>query len=328
MIVVTGGAGFIGSNIVAHFEEERRSKISVCDWFGASDKWRNVAKRNISLLVDPNQVGPFLDAHVDDISAIVHMGAISSTTAANVDKLIALNVRSTIFLWDWCADHGIPFIYASSAAVYGDSEQVLNDDNTPAGVAGLRPLNPYGWTKKIVDQLFIERTAAGEKTPPQWVGLRFFNVYGPNEYHKDTMRSVAAKLFDAAQTGNTVQLFKSDRQGIRNGEQRRDFVYVKDCCKAISWFIDNPKVSGIFNLGTGSSQSFLEVTRALGRALNRDLDIEFIDMPETIKSKYQYLTEADMGRARTAGMSFNFMPIEDGVMDYVERYLLSADRYR
>ncbi len=328
MIVVTGAAGFIGSNLVADLEAEGRGPIAICDWFGKAEKWRNLAKRNIAAFITPEQIGAFLDANAATIRAIIHMGAISDTTANDADQLVTLNIQSSVSLWDWCARHAVPFIYASSAATYGSREKDFLDDDTPAGVAALRPLNAYGWSKKVVDQIFVNRVARGEPAPPQWVGLRFFNVYGPNEYHKGPMRSVIVKLFDAVQKGEGVPLFKSHREGIADGEQRRDFIHVKDCGKAVLWFLDHPDVSGIYNLGMGVARSFRDVASALGQVLKSNLDVAFIDTPEAIRDKYQYLTQADMRKARGAGLKFPFTTLEDGIADYVECYLRQEDRYR
>lgn len=328
MIVVTGAAGFIGSNLLADLEAEERGPLVMCDWLEAGEKWRNIAKRNIASFVAPETLAEFLDAHAGSLRAVVHLGAVSSTTERDVDRLVSLNIRSTLSLWDWCATRSVPFLYASSAAVYGSEEEHFLDDDAPAGTAALRPLNAYGWSKKAVDQIIANRVAAGEPAPPQWVGLRFFNVYGPNEYHKDEMRSVAVKLFEAVRRRQPVRLFKSHRCGIEDGGQRRDFVYVKDCTKAICWFLDHQDVSGIFNMGTGAARSFLELAASVGRALNCTLDVEFVDMPEAVRSQYQYYTQANMKKMRDHGMSVNFTSLEDGVADYVGRYLDQADRYR
>ncbi|WP_027524860.1 ADP-glyceromanno-heptose 6-epimerase [Bradyrhizobium sp. Ec3.3] len=328
MIVVTGAAGFIGSNIVADLEKLGKGPIAVCDWFGSGDKWLNLAKRSVAAFVAPERLIDFLNANASAIRAVIHMGAISATTEKDVDRLIELNVNFSVSLWDWCAMSHVPFIYASSAATYGAREADFSDQDDLAFLNELRPLNGYGWSKKAVDQIFAARVANGQPKPPQWVGLKFFNVYGPNEYHKDDMRSVISKLFDTISAGQGIKLFKSHRPNIRDGEQLRDFVYVRDCSRAVCWFLDNPALSGIFNLGTGKARSFLDLATLVRAHLNKHVPIEFIDMPEAIRAKYQYLTQADMTKLRRAGMSFEFASLEDGIEDYLEKYLLQDDRYR
>jgi ADP-L-glycero-D-manno-heptose 6-epimerase len=328
VIVVTGAAGFIGSNIVADLQESRGEEIAAVDWFGAGEAWRNLAKRRIAAFVFPEDVVAFLDANAARITAVIHMGAISATVERDVDRLVRHNIQASVALWDWCAAHAVPFIYASSAATYGGRESGFVDGENPEVLAALAPLNPYGWSKKAVDDIFAGRAAGGEPTPPQWVGLKFFNVYGPNEYHKGEMRSVAAKLFDEMQAGRPARLFASHRPGIADGEQRRDFVYVKDCTKTISWLLDHPRVGGIYNLGSGRARSFLDVAHALGLALGRAPAVEFCAMPEELRERYQYFTEADLTHLRARGCDIAFTSLEDGIADYVENYLSRPDRYR
>lgn len=328
MILVTGAAGFIGSNVVADLEAAGKGPIAVCDWFGREDKWRNLAKRRIAAFVTPEDLPVFLDDHADELTAIIHMGAISATTEKDVDALVRLNINATAELWDRAARYGIPFIYASSAATYGGAETGLVDDEDLAAISALRPLNAYGWSKKATDELLLARLKRGDKAPPQWVGLKFFNVYGPNEYHKGDMKSVIAKLFEAVRDGQTVRLFKSDREGIADGQQKRDFIYVKDCSRAILWLLDHPAVSGIFNLGAGVARSFEDLARGIGLALGREVNIEYIDMPEALRGKYQYFTQAEMDKFRSRGLDFDFHSLEDGIADYVRHYLDQPDRYR
>lgn len=328
MIIVTGAAGFIGSNIVAEFEAAGRGPIAVCDWFETGDKWRNLAKRSPAAFVLPEDLPGFLDRHAEDIRLVIHMGAISATTERDVDRLVRLNINASVALWDWCAEHGVAFIYASSAATYGGREADFADDESLAGLKALRPLNAYGWSKKATDEIFAQRIAAGQPAPPQWVGLKFFNVYGPNEYHKGDMMSVAAKMFETVRKGEPVRLFQSYRPDISDGQQRRDFVYVKDCTRAILWFVDNPQVSGIFNIGSGRAQSFVELVEAIGAALEVPVKIEFIEMPEALRGKYQYFTEADMSKCARVGLDTRFHSVEEGVADYVRHYLSAEDRYR
>lgn len=328
MYLVTGAAGFIGSNIVAELEARGLGPITVVDWFGTADKWRNLAKRRIAAYVRPEALSQYLADLRTPVKAVIHMGAISATTEADVDQLVALNINYSVMLWDWCAAHDVPFLYASSAATYGGIEKGFDDDESVAARAALRPLNAYGWSKKTTDDIFVERVARGEMAPPQWVGLKFFNVYGPNEYHKDDMRSVACKMYDAIQSTNVVKLFKSYRPDIADGEQRRDFVYVKDCLSLLMWFLENPQISGIFNSGSGRARSFADIVRAMASITGKSLEIEFIDMPLTIRDKYQYFTEADMSKVMRLGYAGPHITLEEGMRDYVETYLSQSDRYR
>lgn len=328
MIIVTGAGGFIGSNIVADLEARGQGPIAVVDWFGHDERWRNLAKRDIAAFIRPEQLQDWLARSAAPIDAIIHMGAISATTETDVDRLVENNINFTIGLWDWCATHGVPFIYASSAATYGGIEHGFDDDDSLAAMRALRPLNAYGWSKKATDIIIARKIAAGEPAPPQWAGLKFFNVYGPNEYHKGDMMSVACKLYDRVIAGDTLKLFKSYRPDIADGDQRRDFVYVKDCTRAIMWLLDNPGTSGIFNIGSGEARSFLDIAKALGRVVNRPIDVEFIEMPEAIRDRYQYFTQAEMGKLRSAGMTAPFSSLEDGIADYVREHLACEDRFR
>lgn len=328
MIVVTGAAGFIGSNIVADLEEAGIGPIAVCDWFGTDERWRNIAKHRIEAFIFPENLPAFLGANSGRIRAIIHMGAISATTERDVDRLIRMNIQTTVDLWDWCAVHAVPFIYASSAATYGARETGLFDDESPEAMAKLQPLNAYGWSKKATDDILLARVREGQPCPPQWAGLKFFNVYGPNEYHKGDMMSVIAKLFDSVRDGLKVRLFKSDREGIEDGEQKRDFIYVKDCTASILWLLRNPGVSGIYNLGTGKARSFVDLARGIGLALNKPVDIEFFEMPESLKGRYQYFTQAEMGKFRDHGLDVPFHDLEQGISDYVHAHLAREDRFR
>lgn len=328
MYIVTGAAGFIGSNVVAHLEEMGMGPIVAVDWFGTDSRWRNLAKRRICAYVRPEMLQQYLEAQETSIRAVIHMGALSATTESDVDQLVELNVNYSVMLWNWCAQNGVPFIYASSAATYGSIEQGFNDDQTVEALASLRPLNAYGWSKKATDDIFAGRIARGEKAPPQWVGLKFFNVYGPNEYHKGDMRSIVCKMFEAIQKTDVVKLFKSYRPDIGDGEQKRDFVYVRDCTALILWFLENPRFSGIFNCGSGKARSFGEVVNVLGDVTGKKLNVEFIDMPQVIRDKYQYFTEANMSKVEALCYNGPRSSLEDGVSDYVKSYLSLSDQFR
>lgn len=328
MILVTGGAGFIGSNLVAGLIEAGHGPIVVVDRLGSDDKWRNLAKHEVETLIPPEGLSTFLRRHDQEVTYVYHMGAISSTTERDADRITATNVRLPQELWNWCADHSVPFVYASSAATYGDGSAGFRDDADPSYLARLRPLNAYAWSKHVFDRWVARRVRAGLSAPPQWAGLKFFNVYGPNEYHKGDMRSVVCKAYPRAAGGEPARLFRSRRPDYPNGEQKRDFVHVRDCVSVMTWLKDHRDVSGLFNLGTGSAQTWLELMRALYTALDRELAVEWIDLPEEIADRYQYFTEADTSALRQGGYDRPFMSVEEGIENYVRRYLAAADPYR
>ena len=327
MIIVTGGAGFIGSNIVGALSRSGKREIIVCDWFGATDKWRNIARHEIHDIILPETLFGFLDQHRMRIEAILHMGAISSTTERDVDKIIAANFRSSCDLWDWCSKSGTPCIYASSAATYGDGAAGFADNWKPEALEQLRPLNAYGWSKHAFDRRVARLTASGRAAPLVWAGLKFFNVYGPNEYHKDEMRSVACQIVDTVQKGGAVKLFKSHNPAYPDGGQMRDFVYVKDCVDAVLWLLSQAKYKGVFNIGTGKARSFGDLAHAVFKAMNVTPRIEYVDIPPEIRNNYQYYTQAEMGSLRSLGYNRPFTELEDGVTDYVQNYLMAGDPY-
>ena len=265
MLLVTGGAGFIGSNVVAALNDAGRADVAVCDVLGHDGKWRNLAKRQLADIVPPAQLMDWLKGR--RLDAVIHLGAISETTATDGDLVIETNFRLSMRLLDWCTANATPFIYASSASTYGDGAQGFRDDPSMAALKTLRPMNLYGWSKHLFDMAVAERAAQGEKLPPQWAGLKFFNVFGPNEYHKGTMMSVLARRFDDIKAGRAVQLFKSHRDGIADGDQRRDFIYVDDVVRVMMWLLATPSVSGIFNVGTGKARSFRDLMLAAYAAL-------------------------------------------------------------
>jgi ADP-L-glycero-D-manno-heptose 6-epimerase len=326
MLLVTGGAGFIGSNIVAGLNAAGISDIAVNDILGSGQKWRNLAGRQVAEFVPAPDLLRWLEGR--KLEAVVHMGAISSTTEADVDLLIEHNFILSLRLFDWCAANRTPFIYASSAATYGDGGAGFVDDWSSAGLARLRPLNPYGFSKHLFDQAVIERVGRKDRLPPQWAGLKFFNVFGPNEYHKGEMMSLVAKRFDEAKAGTPIRLFKSHRAGIGDGEQKRDFIYVDDAVAVVRWLLETPRVSGIFNVGTGNARSFRDLMAAVFAALGKAPNITYVDMPEAIRNSYQYFTQADMSNLRRAGFAAEFLTLEEGVKTYVSRYLDRADRFR
>ena len=324
MILVTGGAGFIGSNLVAALEA-RGERVVVCDWLGTDDKWRNLAKRDLENIVVPEDLFAFLDARGDEIEIIFHMGAISATTETDADLIIETNFRLSRALWLWCQETGTRFVYASSAATYGDGASGFTDFESVEDLATLRPLNAYGWSKHLFDR-WVARQPVDAK-PPQSAGLKFFNVYGPNEYHKGTMRSVVEQVFPFAQRDEAFPLFKSHNPKYPDGGQLRDFVWVGDCVAVMLWLFDHAEVSGLFNLGTGKARSFHDLASAVYKAAGKTPQITYRDMPEEIRAKYQYFTEANMTKLRTAGYAALFTSLEDGVRMYVQDYLVKEDRY-
>ena len=328
MIIITGGAGFIGSNLVAALSDRRAGDLIVCDRDGGDDKWRNLAKHDIAETITPEALPGFLERRGSAVEAIFHMGAISSTTETNATLIKAENFDTSLDLWRWCAAHDCRFIYASSAATYGDGALGFDDDGAPEALARLRPLNLYGRSKHLFDRRVARLVADGARRPRQWAGLKFFNVYGPNEYHKGAMRSIVAKNHAKAARGETVTLFKSHHPDYADGGQLRDFISVADCVAVMLWLYDNPQVDGLFNLGTGKARSFADLVAALFAALGRDPVIDYVDMPLEIRDNYQYFTQADMGRLRAAGYHAPFLSLEDGVADYVNNYLDKDDPYR
>ena len=326
MFLVTGGAGFIGSNVVASLYEAGHADVVVNDQFGHDDaKWRNLAKRQVADVVPPGELTKWLEAR--KLDAVIHMGAISDTTVTDADLVMENNLRLSLRLLDWCTATRTPFIYASSAATYGGGAQGFVDDWSPEALRRLQPMNLYGRSKHQFDLVVAERHARKEKMPPHWAGLKFFNVYGPNEYHKGHMQSVLAKVFDEAKAGQPVRLFKSYREGVADGEQRRDFIYVNDAVAVLRWLIDATAVNGIFNVGTGKAESFRDMITAMFKAIRRPPNIEYIEMPDAIRGQYQYFTEAAVENLHRAGYNAGFTPLEAAVGHYVTNHLNRADRY-
>ncbi len=326
MIIVTGATGFIGSNIVAELNGLGRSDLLLVDNLGLEGKWKNIAKRRFEDLILPADLTRTLDK-LSGAEIVYHMGANSSTTAVDGDEMWSSNFRTSTYLWDWCCRTHTPLIYASSAATYGDGTRGFQDDQSLEALDDLRPLNLYGWSKHAFDKWAVGRSRGGQ-SPPQWCGLKFFNVYGPNENHKGDMRSLVAKNTAVVADGGTIRLFKSHRAGYADGQQLRDFVYVKDCVRVMLWLAEQRTVSGIFNLGTGLSRSFVDLVQAIGAALSRPVNIEFVDMPASLRANYQYFTAANMTKLQAAGYSRPFFSLEDGVADYVRLYLTQPDMYR
>ncbi len=329
MIVVTGGAGFIGSNIVARLCAEDRYDVVVCDRIEEADlaKWKNLAKHPIADFWWPEQMFDRLEAHADSIEAVVHMGAISSTTEPDADLILKTNFALSRDLWDWCCRKGVRLVYASSAATYGDGKLGFDDDDDFESLQKLRPLNAYGYSKYLFD-LYATRQAARGHSPEQWAGLKFFNVYGPNEYHKGGMKSVVAQIWPKVQAGEPIQLFRSHHPNYADGGQLRDFVFVDDVVDVVDWLLGSDEVSGIFNAGSGQARSFADLARATFAAVGKEPQITYVDMPEVIRDRYQYFTQARMDRVRELGFDGQSTPLEEGVRRYVQSYLATDDPWR
>lgn len=322
MIVVTGGAGFIGSVFVAKLNAERVGDIVIVDALGRSGKWQNLVKRRYTDYIHKDAFLGMVEADrvPFPVDAVIHMGACSSTTELDADFLMANNFHYTCRLADWAVRRGVRFIYASSAATYGDGQQGFSDDDDTTAL--LHPINMYGYSKQLFDQKVLR-----ERIADRIAGIKFFNVFGPNEYHKGDMASVIFKAFHQIRETGTVRLFKSCKPEYPDGGQKRDFVYVKDCVDVLWWLLNHREANGIFNLGTGKARSWNDLIGAVFAALGRPPQIEYIEMPEAIRGQYQYFTEARMEKLRDTGCPSTFRPLEESVLDYVKNHLLREDPY-
>jgi len=328
MIIVTGGAGFIGSNLVAALEARGVPDIVVVDRFGTDDKWRNLARRDLADIIPPEALPGLIASNPRDIDMIFHMGAISTTTERDADLILANNWRASGDIWDLAARHQLRMVYASSAATYGDGARGFDDDPAPEALGRLVPLNPYAWSKHLFDRKVARTARRGERVPAQWAGLKFFNVFGPNELHKGSQMSVVPQFHAQIVEQGTARLFRSHREGYADGGQSRDFIHVDDVVSVMLWLYDNPGVNGLFNVGTGVARSFLDMAHAIFAAMGREPSIAFVDMPVTLRDRYQYFTEARMQRLRATGYDRPFLTLEQGVTDYVANYLAAPDPYR
>lgn len=326
MIVITGGAGMIGSMIAWHLNQTLgRDDLVIVDRLQQPEQWQNLVHRRYAQYLDKDQLFDWLRDAAGQIDAVIHMGAISATTERDFNRLATDNIHYSQALWTWCAEHDVPLLYASSAATYGGGEQGYLDDESR--IDALRPLNGYGYSKQFFDQWALRQVKENRPAPPQWCGFKFFNVYGPNEYHKGGMASVAYHCFHQFHEHARVKLFKSDRADYKDGMQLRDFVYVKDAAAVVAYFLQNPQHSGLYNVGTGQARAFKDLAAAVIVSMGRTPHITYIDMPAELRGKYQYFTEAGMDKLRAAGYDQPFYMLEEGIRDYVQNYLLQADPY-
>ncbi|MFL2661177.1 MAG: ADP-glyceromanno-heptose 6-epimerase [Alphaproteobacteria bacterium] len=316
MIVVTGGAGFIGSNVINHLLVNKEKVISV-DWH-KKENYSYFIRNNFKK-ISPDVLEDFLNKNKKKISIILHLGAITSTTENDLKKILKNNVNLSLYLWNWCLKNKKRFIYASSAATYGDGKNGFNDLNDKGYLAKLLPLNLYGWSKHVVDQYVWNNKKTNSIS--QCVGLKFFNVYGPNEFHKKDMRSIVLKIYENIQAEKTINLFKSHNKNYKDGEQLRDFIFVKDVVDVVYWFIKNPRVSGLFNLGSSIPQSFNTLAKLVYRYCNKKKKINYIPTPLSIRNQYQYFTKADIKKLKNVGYKTGFTSLEDGIKDYITKYL-------
>jgi ADP-L-glycero-D-manno-heptose 6-epimerase len=323
MILITGGAGFIGSYLNAEVVSRSHETVIV-DWLGSAGKWQNIAAHPPAALIRPEDLDVFL-ATKPPIEAVFHLGAISETTAIDGDLVWKTNVALSEMLCNWCVEAGARFIYASSAATYGSGSGGFDDD--PRALGRLQPLNLYGWSKHVFDLRLQARLRRGEPLPRQWVGLKFFNVYGPNEYHKGKMISVVKVKYDEVASGRSASLFRSDQRDVADGMQRRDFVWVGDVVDVMLWLLDHPDVSGVFNVGSGVARTYIDLANAVCDSAGVARAIQFVDMPSALVGQYQSFTEAKMERLRAAGYARPFTPLEEGVRRYVQDYLRGPNPY-
>jgi ADP-L-glycero-D-manno-heptose 6-epimerase len=322
MILVTGGAGFIGSNLNAALVAAGH-EVAVVDRLGTEGKWRNLATHPPALIIHPDGLEAFLATH-PPVEMVFHLGAVSETTATDGDLVWATNVELPTRLWRWCAARGVRLVYASSAATYGDGQAGFEDDID--ALPSLRPQNLYGWSKHAFDLRVARMLATGAPRPPQWAGLKFFNVYGPNEHHKGRMISVVKMKYDDVLAGHAPRLFRSTQPGLADGQQMRDFIWVGDVVDVLLWLFASPGVNGLFNLGTGHARSYLHLAEAVCRAANVPERVEFVDMPASLRGHYQSFTQAPIRRLREAGYSGQFTVLEEGVSRYITEYLSQPDR--
>jgi ADP-L-glycero-D-manno-heptose 6-epimerase len=318
MIVVTGAAGFIGSVIIKYLQDTNLKPIIAVDDFGRMDKNRNLKNKEIRAFIHRDNFPSWLESNFKEVEFIFHMGARTDTTDPNEARFDRLNFHYSQDIWKLCTKFEIPLIYASSAATYGGGEFGFVD--SIRNINALKPLNQYGWSKQKFD-LWVVRQ---KDHPPHWYGFKFFNIYGPNEYHKDRMASVVFHAFNQIKKNGCLKLFRSHHADYKDGQQSRDFIYVKDVAKTLMWFYHNIPANGIYNLGTGKARPFLDLAKGVFKSLGLEENITFIDTPADIREKYQYFTEADIAKLNSLDFDIRFESLESGIHDYVTNYLLPA----
>jgi ADP-L-glycero-D-manno-heptose 6-epimerase len=321
MIILTGAAGFIGSCMLRKLNIEKITDIVIVDDISKTEKLNNYSHSTYSLKVDRKDFIEWFKENASQVEGVYHLGARTDTTEFNWNVFEELNLEYTKNIWTICADNNIPMVYASSAATYGGGENGYEDDL--ALISKLKPLNPYGRSKQEFDLWALSQ----DKKPPFWAGLKFFNVYGPNEYHKGRMASVIFHSFNQITATNKVKLFRSHRPDYKDGQQMRDFVYVKDVIDVLFFLMTNKPQSSIYNLGSGKARSFYDLASATFSAMGKEENIEYIDIPEDIRDKYQYFTEAFMNKLKSVGYNRPFYSLEEGVKDYVQNYLMKQSNF-
>ena len=322
MILVTGGAGFIGSNLINELCR-KNIKTVLCDYKSKLEKSYFEQINKIAHIIEPQNIENFLKK--EKIKVIFHLGAISSTTFPDTNKIWLNNIYFSEKIWKLCTLHNIRLIYASSAATYGDGTQGFIDKPDISYLKLLKPLNVYAWTKNEVDKRNVYCKSYLNLAPPQWISLKFFNVYGPNEFHKKNMISIALKTFQQIKKNETTSLFKSHNISFKDGEQKRDFIYVKDCIKVLIWFLEKPNISGIYNVGTGKARTFNDLVSNVYNNMKKNINLKYIDMPEEIRNQYQYFTQANTSSLSNVGYDKSFYSLEEGISDYINNHLNLKD---
>ena len=322
MIIITGGAGFIGSNIVKTLIKNGKKDLVISDYKRLNNNFISSSDLINVRMVPPDSLSKFIISTKKNIESIVHMGAVTDTTEKNINKVLDNNYYFSMKLFDFCADYDIKLIYASSASTYGDGNMGFEDKSNSKYLSTLKPLNAYGWSKHFFDRRVVRLFEERKKFLKNWAGLKFFNVYGPNESHKQRQSSVIFQMVESISNGRPITLFKSDNPEYGDGMQKRDFVFVDDCVSVITWLLGKDEFAGIFNVGTGSARSFLDIATVVSKVMKIPLNVNWIDTPESLRKHYQYFTEAKLSNLRSIGYNKNFSTIEEGIKKYIEGYLL------